>query len=406
MHNNAHLIRHLAIDDAVSIDYLSIPCQSLTTLKIYRVAGSNTVAMWHALSKLVQQNKRLHTLVVSDRARTATLEFWSSLSTCPFLKVVTVQSAHFSPEQFVALWNSCRHVQKLTFHSIRVEDLPAAIRHTFDPRPEMLELNWSPFADIELVNLCPRVESIAWYNHEQDCEELLQHLSIVLRQGEKLKSLQSLSLSHAQDRSLSLCVLGMKQAKKIRAQEGDIGVYTLDALSRHFGTLQSVHIPLDTTKEIALACLESCSLLTYLYVDSVSAQSLIESKPWKALRLESLHLGILIENTDEHVVTSESRSVFERLSKLTELRNLTIREPFVTGRECYQGLDLRVGSGLDKLATIKGLEFLDFDHTYQNMAQEDIAWMNRCWPELDVVLGACNSDGEYFEQPYFCEEVE
>lgn len=404
---NAHNIRRLAYDDVFSFDYLSLPCNMLTSLKIARVAGPDSDTKWHHLAKLVKQNRHLCTLQISDRSRSATLEFWSSLASCTFLRTVDIQSANMDQEQFAALWNGCKGMESLKCHHIRIDNTATttAQQYPLKPRPTLQKLSFANFANVQLLKLCPNLRAISWYNNEFDCDILLEELATLL-QGGQLRQLESISMSHAKDQDLSRCLKVMHQIKKVSSHNGDVGPLSFHAMSRHFGMLDHLSIPSDSTipSGMILNILESCPQLTYLQATKVEATEVMKAKPWVALNLKALHLGITIDSDDQETIGLQSRSVFERLSKLTHLTQLTIHGPLVIGKEDEQGLDLRLESGLDKLAAIKGLQYLDFDHTVQNMSDADVAWMVKNWKYLGDVFGTCNNEGEFYEQPIFYED--
>ncbi|KAF9309288.1 hypothetical protein BG003_009934 [Podila horticola] len=403
---NAHNIRNLSYDDALSLDYLSLPCTQLTSLKICRVAGSDSDTKWHHLAELVKQNRRLHTLHISDRSRSATLEFWSSLAYCSTLRTVDVQSADMDEEQFAALWNGCKSMQSLKCHHIRVKNsLTTAQRYLLEPRPTLKKLSFANFANVQLLKLCPNLHAISWYNNEFDCDILLEELATLLQDGQ-LRQLESLSMSYATDQALSQCLKLMYQIKKVSSHHGNIGTLSFHAMSRHLRMLEHLYIPSDSTmpSEMILSILESCPRLIYLQATRVAATEVMKAKPWVSLDLKALHLGITIDSNDQEIIRLQSRSVFERLSKLTRLTQLTLHGPHEIGNDDEQGLDLTLEGGLEQLATIKDLVYLDFDHTIQDMSDTDVAWIAENWKELVDVFGICNSYGEFHQQPCFYED--
>ncbi|KAG0348395.1 hypothetical protein BG005_011553 [Podila minutissima] len=403
---NAHNIRKLSYNDVFSLDYLSLPCTQLTSLKVCRVSGLDSDTKWHHLAELVKQNKHLHDLHISDRSRSATLEFWSSLAFCHSLRIVDIQGAHMDQEQFAALWNDCKGIQLLKCHHIRVDNAITATQQcTLVPHPTLKELSFANFANFQVLKLCPNLQAISWYNNEFDCDILLEELAVLL-QGGQLMQLGSLSMSYAKDQDLSRCLKFMHRIKKVSSHHGNIGPLSFHAMSRKFGMLEHLYIPYDSTMpgEMILSILESCPQLVYFQATKVSSTEVIKSKPWVAANLKALHLGITIDSFDQETIRLQSRSVFARLSKLTRLTQLTLHGPYEIGNDDEQGLDLRLESGLDQLATIKDLTFLDFDHTFQNMSDADVAWMVENWKELVDVFGTCNSHGEFHEQPCFYED--
>lgn len=86
--------------------------------------------------------------------------------------------------------------------------------------------------------------------------------------------------------------------------------------------------------------------------------------PWRCLNLEHFAVGIENEESESDVIRAQSRAVFERLSRLTRLEDLSIGFDDI-GRydPSVQGRDLRLESGLGQLESLESLEYMSFDYT-------------------------------------------
>ncbi|KAF9349916.1 hypothetical protein BGX26_011855 [Mortierella sp. AD094] len=87
--------------------------------------------------------------------------------------------------------------------------------------------------------------------------------------------------------------------------------------------------------------------------------------------------------------------IFERLSALVQLRNLSVGLIcFQSGKQPTGGLDIRLSCGLKSLASLKQLESLNVSGTVQSIGEEDVNWMVANWRSLHKFLGTKNTMDE------------
>lgn len=97
-------------------------------------------------------------------------------------------------------------------------------------------------------------------------------------------------------------------------------------------------------------------------------------------------MGIIIledYDSDRDVIRDQSKVVFRELGRLKELEVLEIGMKKV--KVPFQGLDLRLASGMRVLATLEKLKTLDFTNTRQVLYAQDIEWL-KSLKQLNVGL--------------------
>ena len=89
----------------------------------------------------------------------------------------------------------------------------------------------------------------------------------------------------------------------------------------------------------------------------ILAAEIIESNSkWVCTKLRAFRVFVAV---DRDVVVTQSRTLFERLSKLVHLYELTIRRPNISHHvDPEQGGDLTLVSGLDQLSPLTTLSYL------------------------------------------------
>jgi hypothetical protein len=89
---------------------------------------------------------------------------------------------------------------------------------------------------------------------------------------------------------------------------------------------------------------------------------------------------------EDDVVAAEQMVLFERISKLHNLKKLVLS----TLTSVVQSLDLCLESGLKQLVTLTQLEELYFDKTFQQMTMKEVEWMIKHWKNLRIIRGPFN----------------
>lgn len=82
-------------------------------------------------------------------------------------------------------------------------------------------------------------------------------------------------------------------------------------------------------------------------------------------------------------ITSESRAVWQRISRLMELEHVDMDRLCGWGPEFRPGFTL--ASGMEQLSTLTKLRCICIDLV--KLAMSDVEWMVGAWPRLEVVRG-------------------
>ncbi|KAF9277870.1 hypothetical protein BGZ74_003233 [Mortierella antarctica] len=364
--NHSHLVKELTYKGCtIPLEYFSIPFTRLTHLTVD--SGFTGFFGEEALSHfagLVALNNQLEELVIHGQSFAAEDTFWSSVASRPHLRRLTLERCSMESKGFAPFWRSLIRVEQLTihrYHNINTKDF---FYHKLEPLPALHSIDLDQVDMIPLLKLCANLR------------KSLQHLDSLVIYGVR------------DDRRLSLFLGAMDQLKELVLPDGVVGRLSLNALRRHFPTLQQVLFS-DISKVPSKAIqtiMESCPQLTSLIAPWLSASRILGGGQWKCTKLRVLKADIAIKDEKQEAIRAQSREIFERLSKLEDLTALIIRGP-TAETTTRQGLDLRLESGLGQLSTLRNLRHLDFRFTKQNMSPEDVAWINTHWKRLEQVEG-------------------
>ena len=173
---------------------------------------------------------------------------------------------------------------------------------------------------------------------------------------------------------------------------------------RHFSTLRILDLNgcASFTSEMVLSVLSGCPLLEDLSAPYFAASDLRQSEParraWICLGLR--RLKVYITRDREH--PDADQLVFEQLSKLVQLEELELGDDplsdlhgdLAKDLRSQGALQLRLDSGLGRLAGLKSLYAVEFHGTAQMMRVQEMEWMVENWPELQEVSGKLSGNSE------------
>ncbi|KAF9999015.1 hypothetical protein BGZ80_010384 [Entomortierella chlamydospora] len=139
---------------------------------------------------------------------------------------------------------------------------------------------------------------------------------------------------------------------------------------------------------------------------TVTTEDVVSGGDWVCLGLKSLSMEFSLCRYKQDVeqwdpvgaarfaqrVRLEQEYAFQQLSRLTRLEKLNIKS---RGNSPIRSFDLRLesnGGGLDKLASLKRLEYFNFIHTVQDLSDLELNWMLDHWPRLQTMIGTFSKD--------------
>ncbi|KAF8950088.1 hypothetical protein BGZ52_003760 [Haplosporangium bisporale] len=332
---NAHHIRTLVYSDIVSLSRYLAPCMQLTTLKLYNAVTLNSDD-WSLATDLVHKNINLDTVVIGPGVEVPA-EFWTQLTSCRSLRSLDVDGGNLTQQQLREFLKGCR-----TGPAIPLEALVKVFNEGHLPCLESIKV-WGRFSDDALA---PCLKAVP--------------------------PLKELTINH-------------------------FGDLSFEALSRHFASLERVTMLSGSfTGTMIETTLESCPRLIYISAKKILATRIIRGKPWICCTLKTFAVSILVDTDNEAEIGTQSRGVFEQITRLTCLTNLRVG---LRSEKKTQGLDFRLESGLESLSTLQCLRSLDFSGTAQNMSAADVEWVRTNLTHLTGVSGVCNERGTFYQQP-------
>ncbi|KAG0223274.1 hypothetical protein BGX31_008586 [Mortierella sp. GBA43] len=150
--------------------------------------------------------------------------------------------------------------------------------------------------------------------------------------------------------------------------------------------------------------LESCPMLEYIAAVVITAQDIIQGRPWVCQRLKIFQVMIHLEISGNNHVQKGKRSrikytkndmaichqIFERLGQLKQLAVLDMRlcneRRYSDPSTILTSLPLRLRMGLGHLSTLRKLEMIGY-HGSQEIRMADMDWMSRRWKNLNIAGG-------------------
>ncbi|KAG0223276.1 hypothetical protein BGX31_008588 [Mortierella sp. GBA43] len=150
--------------------------------------------------------------------------------------------------------------------------------------------------------------------------------------------------------------------------------------------------------------LESCPMLEQIAAAVITAQDIIQGKPWVCRRLKIFEVMINMEPSGENHAQEGKRTgikyskdyrtrchqVFEQLGQLKQLTvlNMCLRDerPNCIPSSSFTELPLSLRMGLGHLSTLKKLEMIGYEGPWE-IRLVDMEWMLQHWKNLRDIVG-------------------
>ncbi|KAF9585171.1 hypothetical protein BGW38_003591 [Lunasporangiospora selenospora] len=162
--------------------------------------------------------------------------------------------------------------------------------------------------------------------------------------------------------------------------------------SRHFGSLQAIEIIYgqENSSKFIQSILSSCPNLRFLIGVTINAEDAASGSPWVCYRLEYLQVQFVLPYTEHNLHTA----ICDRISTLKELRFLNLYSDSFFGQ--FQAFPLRLGEGLERLASLKKLEHFGVGLLQEEWETEEIEWMDQAWPNLESIRARYHEQDEIY----------
>ncbi|KAG0100540.1 hypothetical protein BGZ93_010863 [Podila epicladia] len=314
---NAHHIRRLEYFATVMDveDDLAVPYTRLTSLRFF-VSSFLSGWKWVRIVPLIVRNQQLQVVVFSDCGQSTQPEVWAALGALPLLRTLELRGFRMWKKLWETVWNGCKGLHELRLFDASIMGVSEFDEEALEIHTELQSITFEESPKfLTLLRRCPNLRRVKWMN---DSLLILYDLTGVLLEG-KLCQLDSIVLTRAEDQPLASTLSAMSQVKELSVRKGKVEELSCHALTRHFATLQilSIQEHIKNAGAFISTVLASCPLLISVATPVLSAVDIINGRPWVCLQLKVFQIKIEITDTQEDAIRTQSREIFERISKLT-----------------------------------------------------------------------------------------
>ncbi|GJJ67678.1 hypothetical protein EMPS_00024 [Entomortierella parvispora] len=381
-----------------------------------------SLSQWSCWRGLIQDAQcTLRTLIIHPSfSEVMTVPILEAIRGCVHLNTLELKSCNIRQQDATLFWNAISRIKTLTWRNgvlpdwrLIAADSPGSTSSTTDllPRAPLSRLYGLSLISCDDRNL----PDIHLFGHCQDlCKIFLEEGGdecLALFSGPDLwPQLREVWVWNRAFRDLSdeqwRQIISSQAGKRIESFETEYNILAAVKLSIDFvartrpmetwtrpETLRVVDLMVCTRLSSALAqeILSSLPALEYLRFRRIRVMDIIEGQEWICRNLRELYIDIDMtlrqdQDQSEAVFHSIQRTVFQRLSTLTQLRTLSLHQVNRANLSpTYRGLDLTLRAGMDALESLTKLCSLSHAYLDRGMELADVEWMVRNWPELKRV---------------------
>lgn len=261
---------------------------------------------------------------------------------------------------------------------------------------------------LEIIRKSPRLKILDWIVPEPAAIQVLDIRDLFKTSCPLVESLTLRGVS-MDDNDLSQVLDDCHKIKDFTIDPCTFGESAFRSLTRHFTYLQVVSVyQSGITSKMTHAILTSCPNLTTFHGDTLDARDILgvvedgnmtdyevlkrqQPQDWVCSNLQVLDVficGLEFRPLEWH------RRVFQQIGKMTRLTMLKMGAKFLEHNvDSHDGLDLRLGAGLDSLGSLK-LRLFFFRGVWQQMDECDVLWMRDAWPDGVYIVGKLHDDPE------------
>ncbi|KAI8350042.1 hypothetical protein B0O80DRAFT_136231 [Mortierella sp. GBAus27b] len=241
----------------------------------------------------------------------------------------------------------------------------------------------------EILRKCPQLKDLRWSCFRHNSYRASDICGLFKTSCPFVESLNLSGISMA-DEHISQILDHCYRVTHLTFPWCKFGELAFRSLTRHFGYLKVASLRKSgITSKMTQGILAHCPTLTKICGAALDARDIIDgmedhSGGWICTRLETLNLficGLGGKPLEWH------RKVFQQLSRMHKLGFIINTSEKSAPRET---LEFRVEAGLDLLSSLKEMKVLSIRGSQQQMREQDVRWMLKEWPDLDMVCGTMN----------------
>ncbi|KAG0297823.1 hypothetical protein BGZ97_004219 [Linnemannia gamsii] len=419
---HAHFVHCLTYLTTISPDY-AIPFPVLTNLAFefskWPVTLPGTIPPPDRdsyLASIIRLCPRVKNLTLTNATPCPAVQLWEAVFSTlesPQRLSVTCMDPTDNPSM-QAFWRACSRFEELElvgFDILSTNDLPTLLF----PRLKSLTQQLSPYyrytigheGHLAWMMRCPNLTALEW---RASCSSFpgWELVEAILHNTWPLLDSFELIGTRFEDETSALMLEHLPPLQVFRLPSRHLSELSFDQLQRrHFATLRVLDMNGcgEFTGDMVLSVLSGCPFLEDFSASYFTASGLSKRDPsrraWVCLGLR--RLKVFIAGDWKHPEVDQL--VFEQLSKLVQLEELDLGDDPLRDLDGnlrkelrYQGgLQLRLDSGLDRLAGLKNLYAVEFRGTVQTIRVEEIEWMLESWPQLEEVSGELSGNSKTHE---------
>ncbi|KAF9276355.1 hypothetical protein BGZ68_010075 [Mortierella alpina] len=407
---HAHLIRSLTVRNHESLHFLSAGYLHLQALHIEEVTcwghphkKALQDEMQEGMLRIVCENPGLKTICLEACDIYSTPDFWKAcVERLGQLDYVSLQLVGVEDDVLPWCWATLARAKKVNVsssqwgtsrHSV-VHDTVASGQYLAS-RPITQRIQLCQFRNVplqqqwQMLAQCSEATAIKWQPCLLDDDSAGEELTLNLRQiirPESWPRLQRLDLgkSMLSDISFSVLLENLSPLSHFDARVTRFGEFATQALLlRHITAVQYLNLSGCEgvrSRDIQQILASGTQLKTFkAYRLEVKDLDTLQNRPWLCAGMTSLSLFFDAESMDPRMA---SELVFKQLAKLSSLEtlNMSLAQPL----EQRKTIRLRLDMGLDLLAGLTKLRFLDIMNLHQIIEVEDGQWMANHWDLVTI----------------------
>ncbi|KAF9091468.1 hypothetical protein BGX23_005128 [Mortierella sp. AD031] len=422
LQKNCGLIKTLIIQTYLPEDYFDLVCPILQTLSFWPkrplpYPDDPSLSTLQGLAAFIRQNPSISQLKLGVSRIQMSLQLWEAIAGAPNLRLLEAPRMRIHHTSLPLFWKTTETLKALI---VRFEsanrlgeslDIGDAGDDSVEPvmfsRLRRLSLEVSRTAriseadQIRLMARFPQLETLDWLpDNIFTADKFVECI-----RAETWPNLEGLTLANLDlftDSDFKAIVESMSQNVTILGvSRSAFGPLAFGALRPHFSEgiieLDLSFCP-SVTSAMIVEVLASCKRLRKFAAGPVLATDVVASPPWVCGSLRELWIYFDMHDASMDAETNETdaeaaqaakeamqRKIFERIAGLEMLQSFSFSNPMA--ETAQPSLDLRLGKGLELLASLRELKGIHFHGTLQWMRREDVQWMLDHWSHLHWMGG-------------------
>ncbi|KAF9331322.1 hypothetical protein BG006_005824 [Podila minutissima] len=323
--------------------------------------------------KVIAGNKRLQNLSLAN------IMLGTSLTMDPFFLETCAQISSLSLTQ-------CIWTVPAIDSTVRTRRYPSfpAIRHL-----DLIKTkDVSPFAEIEFLCSCPNLEELQWRPRAQFQESQYPRIQSLLSQLCHLTTL-NLNLASLTDTDIANIIRPLPALVNLFADESRFGRAAAAAILDSNTQLQRLEIRDCANLWGSTSCqlMSACKDLVEIAHDIVQVRSITDhcdQYPWECRKLKKLDISLVSQFENNPTRIEEHAKMYEQLSRLTQLEELTIGNSVRVVPRSKDSLELTMAMGFGTLRTLTKVRRFVVGRQYAGLGDDVRMWIKETWKEAHV----------------------